>query len=170
MKKRYYTMCVVALAIALTTCSKSASVEEEGILTEGLGESEKVVVDATKMEKDLLDLINQYRAETGATKLQSSTSSYKYAKDHNVYMIGQNKLSHDNFDSRASKIASEINAVDIGENVARHYATAQSTLDGWLKSSSHKTTIEGDYTHTVLSVQLDKEGRPYFTQIFMKVK
>ena len=163
-------MCVVALAIALTTCSKTGSVEEEGVLTEGLGESEKVVVDATKMENDLLNLINQYRAETGATKLQSSSSSYKYAKDHNTYMIGQNKLSHDNFDTRASKIASEINAVDISENVARHYATAQSALDGWLKSNAHKSTIEGDYTHTTLSVQLDKEGRPYFTQIFMKVK
>jgi uncharacterized protein YkwD len=84
-------------------------------------------------------------------------------------MISKNKLSHDNFDSRASKIALEINAVKVGENVARYYATAELTLQGWLNSSSHKKTLEDTYTHTTLSVQLDKNGRAYFTQIFMKV-
>ncbi len=155
--------------MVLTMCSKTETVEEGTLLIDGLGESEKTVVDATEIEAELLDLVNQHRASIGTTKLQSSPSSYKYAKDHNQYMISQNELSHDNFELRASKIAAEINAVDVSENVARHYATAEAALDGWLKSSSHKKSIEANYSHTALSVQLDKDGRPYFTQIFMKV-
>jgi len=85
-------------------------------------------------------------------------------------MISKNILSHDNFEDRATKIAQETGAVSISENVARYYTTAEKTLEGWLNSSSHKAAMEGDFTHTTLSVELDKEGRPYFTQIFIKVE
>ncbi|KQC30786.1 CAP domain-containing protein [Flagellimonas eckloniae] len=170
MKKLFYALWIIASAIGVSMCSKTSSLEEEQIITESLFEGEKVVVDPVQMEKDLFDLVNDYRVSVGSSKLQSSPTSYKYAEAHNNYMISKNKLSHDNFESRASGIASEINAVDVSENVARFYSTAELTLDGWLKSASHKEAIEGEYTHTTLSVQLDKEGLPYFTQIFMKVQ
>ncbi|MEO9512280.1 MAG: CAP domain-containing protein [Flavobacteriaceae bacterium] len=170
MKKLFYTLWIIASAIGVSMCSKTSSFEEEQRFTESLFEGEKVVVDSAQMEKDLFDLVNDHRTSIGFSKLQSSSTSYKYAQEHNNYMISKNKLSHDNFESRASGIASEINAVDVSENVARFYSTAELTLDGWLKSNSHKEAIEGDYTHATLSVQLDKEGLPYFTQIFMKVE
>ena len=88
----------------------------------------------------------------------------------NDYMISKNTLSHDNFQSRAEKIAEETNAISVSENVARYYVSAEKTLEGWLNSSSHKEALEGNFSHTTLSVQLDKQGRPYYTQIFIKVK
>lgn len=151
-------------------CTKSSTVEEEKEFANTVLESEKATVDPSKMETEVLDLINNYRQSIGASTLTSNATSYKYAEDHNSYMISKNSLSHDNFESRASSIALEINAVDIGENVARFYTTAETVVEGWLESASHKKTIEGDYTHTTLSVLLDKEGRPYFTQIFMRVE
>ncbi len=170
MKRVFYTLWLTAAVVGLTMCSKSSTIEEEKAIAESFLQNEKMTVDPEEMEAELVNLVNEHRTSIGATTLQNSPSSYVHAKDHNNYMISKNELSHDNFESRASKIASEINAVQVSENVARYYSTAEKTLEGWLNSSSHKTTLEGDFTHTTLSVQVDKEGRPYFTQIFMKVE
>lgn len=170
MKKIYYAFIAAVSVVVLSTCSKSSEVEEQTDLSGSFPGNEKVIIDASKMEEEVLDMVNEHRLSIGASTLISSPSSYKYAKDHNVYMISKNTLSHDNFAQRASGIASEISAVEIGENVARFYTTAELVVDGWLNSSSHKETLEKPFTHTTLSVQLDKDGRPYFTQIFMKVE
>ncbi|WP_420320712.1 CAP domain-containing protein [Flagellimonas sp.] len=164
MKKIRYAFVAVASLMMLYACSKSTTLEEEIDLT-----GSKLVIDASELEQQVLDLVNEHRSSIGASTLVSSSSSYKYAQEHNTYMISKNKLSHDNFDARASSIASEIDAIEVAENVARFYSSAELVVDSWLKSSSHKSTLEKPFTHTTLSVQLDKEGRPYFTQIFMKV-
>lgn len=170
MKKLYGTLLVIVLAIALSDCSTTSTQEEEQGYTEATLGNEKISIDPDKMEEDLMDLVNGHRSSIGLSTLAKSTSAYKYAEEHNNYMISHNALSHDNFDSRASKIAAETNAVSISENVARYYTSAEKTLEAWVESASHKKAMEGDFTHTTLSVQLDKGGRPYFTQIFIKVE
>ena len=157
------------LLFTLSECSTTSTQEEEQYTEATLG-NDKVTIDPVAMETDLLALVNQHRSDIGLNALENSTVSYKYAEEHNDYMISKNSLSHDNFENRATKIAEVTNAVSISENVARYYTTAEKTLEGWLNSSSHKAAMEGDYTHTTLSVELDKEGRPYFTQIFIKVE
>ena len=166
MKKVSTAALTAVLAIILITCSKSNATPEEDIIA-NIESNNKVQINATQMETELLDLINSHRASQGVDPLLLSSEAYPFAQDHNSYMISQNKLSHDNFDSRATAIASRTSASKIGENVARHYPSAQLALEGWLESSAHKSTLEGNYSHTALSIVLDKEGRPYFTQIFM---
>ncbi|MAU17741.1 MAG: serine protease [Muricauda sp.] len=170
MKKLYGTLLVMVLAVVLSDCSTTSTQEEEQGYTEATLGNEKLSIDPDKLEEDLFDLVNEHRKSEGLNTLANSAAAYKYAEEHNEYMISQNALSHDNFDIRASKIASETNALSISENVARYYTSAESTLKGWIESSSHKAAMEGDFTHTTLSVQLDKEGRPYYTQIFLKVE
>lgn len=169
MKKVYGIILVIVLLFTLSECSTTSTQEEEQYTEATLG-NDKVTIDPVAMETDLLALVNQHRSDIGLNALENSTVSYKYAEEHNDYMISKNSLSHDNFENRATKIAEVTNAVSISENVARYYTTAEKTLEGWLNSSSHKAAMEGDYTHTTLSVELDKEGRPYFTQIFIKVE
>ncbi len=169
MKKVYGIVLVIVLAFTLSECSTTSTQEEEQYTEATLG-NEKVTIDPVSMETDLLTLVNKHRSDIGLNTLENSSVSYKYAEEHNDYMISKNILSHDNFEDRATKIAQETGAVSISENVARYYATAEKTLEGWLNSSSHKAAMEGDFTHTTLSVELDKEGRPYFTQIFIKVE
>ena len=169
MKKVYGIVLVIVLLFTLSECSTTSTQEEEQYTEATLG-NDKVTIDPVAMETDLLALVNQHRSDIGLNALENSTVSYKYAEEHNDYMISKNSLSHDNFENRATKIAEVTNAVSISENVARYYTTAEKTLEGWLNSSSHKAAMEGDFTHTTLSVELDKEGRPYFTQIFLKVE
>ena len=170
MKKIYGKLLVISLAFVVSMCSTTSSTEEEQEYTEALLGNDKVTVDPVSIEEELLNLVNEHRVSIGESTLQNSPTSHKYAVEHNQYMISHNKLSHDNFEDRAAEIAAETNAVGVSENVARYYTSAEKTLEGWLDSSSHKEALEGDYTHTTLSVQLDKDGRPYYTQIFLKVE
>ncbi|GLU43394.1 CAP domain-containing protein [Allomuricauda sp. NBRC 101325] len=161
---------IVLIGTLIFTSCSSDSFEEELEYTQSTTGNEKVTVDPVAMEEALLDLINQHRLSIGLNALEKSATSYKYAEEHNDYMISQNTLSHDNFDDRAQKIASEMSAVSISENVARYYSSADATMEAWLESATHRTAMEGDFTHTTLSVQLDKDGRPYYTEIFIKVE
>lgn len=170
MKKIFYPLWILISLCSIVMCSKSGSIDDEKNMVESLQGNEKVVLDPEKMETELVNLVNEHRASVGASELQVSPSAYVHAKDHNDYMISKNQLSHDNFQERASKVASETNAVEVSENVARYYSTEALALEGWLNSASHKSTLEGDFTHTTLSIQLDKNGRAYYTQLFMRVE
>jgi len=170
MKKYSSTALVLAFLLLLVGCSQSSTEEFEELYTETNLENEKVTVDAVKMEEELLNLVNDHRESLGLNTLENSPPAHKYAEEHNAYMISKNSLSHDNFESRAAKISEETDAQFISENVARYYTSAQKTIDAWVESSSHKQAMEGDFSHTTLSIQLDKDGRPYFTQIFIKVE
>ncbi|MFT6370593.1 MAG: hypothetical protein ACJAWH_001677, partial [Maribacter sp.] len=64
---------------------------------------------------------------------------------HTDYIINKGNLSHDNFSSRTSRIASKVEVQMVAENVAKDYSTAQEVFIGWYESTSHKITMEGDF-------------------------
>ena len=121
-----------------------------------------------ELETQLHSMVNSYRNSEGLSTLEFNTVAYSLANDHNDYMIAKGSLSHDNFNSRASKIASETEAKEVAENVAMGYQTAEATLQGWLDSAPHKINIEGDFTHTAISVKRSESGNLYYTQIFFR--
>ncbi|MEM1257047.1 MAG: CAP domain-containing protein [Bacteroidota bacterium] len=167
MKRRFpHYNFIIVFAIALTSCSET-SVSEEGQLFENETTS-KVVVELSTQEQMLIDLVNEHRTSQGLNALEFSAEVYEYASEHNEYMISQGELSHDNFESRASTISGITSANFVAENVAKDYQMVDDALQGWLSSTSHKNTIEGDFTHTTLSIMDDDEGNPYYTQIFFR--
>lgn len=120
------------------------------------------------VENELLDVVNDHRTSLGFNALEFSQEAYSQANSHNDYMISRGSLSHDNFSSRASKIAAEVGAELVAENVAKDYDTAAGAFEKWLSSSSHKKTMEGEFTHTAVSVKMDANGKLYFTQLFFR--
>jgi uncharacterized protein YkwD len=120
------------------------------------------------VEQELLGIVNEHRLSFGTNTLEFSAIAYKYANIHTDYMISKGSISHDNFSSRASKINSEVSVELVAENVAKDYDTAIEAFEGWYTSSSHKKTMEGDFTHTAISVKKDEMGNYYFTQLFYK--
>lgn len=169
MKRLAASVLLLALALAMTGCDTTTPQEEMDAYGEALLGNDKLVIDPTAMEDMILELENAHRLSMGMGTMQEFPAVYKFAEAHNDYMIAQNKLSHDNFDARAQRIASETKAEKISENIARYYATPEKVLEAWLASKSHRQAMEGPYSHTSLSVQLDKAGRPYYTQIFLKL-
>ena len=120
------------------------------------------------LEQTLLGIVNDHRTALGYTSLEYSTVAHEYANLHNDYMIAKGGISHDNFSARASNIASEVNAEFVAENVAKDYTSAAEAFQGWLQSSSHKKTMEGEFTHTAVSVKKDANGTFYYTQLFFR--
>ena len=157
------TILLATLALIITSCSSTSVAEEEQLFNEE--GSENLDVQLTNQEQQLFDLINDHRISIG---LELSAESYEFALDHNQYMIAQGELSHDNFNARASSIAKITSANFVAENVAKDYMSVEDAMAGWLESNSHKTTIEGDFTHTTLSIKQDSQGNPYYTQIFFR--
>ncbi len=152
-----YTI-LVCFALVIVSCSKESIVEAE--IPE--------VQNDLAIEHDLLMVVNDYRASLGYSTLQFSAVAYEYANKHTDYMVAKGVLNHDNFTSRASGISTEVNAESVAENVAKDYTSANEAFKGWLNSSAHKKTMEGDFTHTAVSVKKDTHGTFYYTQLFFK--
>ncbi|WP_339726275.1 CAP domain-containing protein [Maribacter stanieri] len=158
MKMRLLYAVPVFLLLFLGSCT-SDSVDDTPVL-----EAENVLT----IEQDLLEIVNEHRLSLNTNTLEFSDVAYKYANFHTDYMISKGSISHDNFSSRASNINTEIAVEMVAENVAKDYQTAIEAFEGWYTSSSHKKTMEGDFTHTGISVKKDDLGNYYFTQLFYK--
>lgn len=158
MKMRTHYVALVLFVCTLASCSK------ESIENTSIPEAEN----ATEVELELLAVVNDHRVSLGQPALEFSEVAYEYANEHNDYMISIGSINHDNFSSRASKISSQVSAEFVAENVAKDYTNAAEAFQGWLNSSSHKKTMEGDFSHTAVSVKINDAGDFYFTQIFFR--
>ncbi len=158
MKMRTQYVALVLFVCTIVSCSK------ESIQNTNIIEAEN----ATEVEYELLAVVNEHRLSLGQPDLEFSAVAYEYANEHNNYMISIGSINHDNFSSRASKISSQVSAEFVAENVAKDYNNAAEAFQGWLDSSSHKKTMEGDFSHTAVSVKINDAGKYYFTQIFFR--
>lgn len=162
MKLRYI---ILFLAITfLTSCTKEGIFIEE----DELDAAELAYYARTAEEKQLFDLVNEYRVSINLPAMVHEDNSYYHATQHSLLMASKTAISHDNYDKRAAEISRRTGAIFVAENVAKDYPTNEKALEGWLNSSSHRATIEGDYTHTAVSIQKDATGNRYFTQIFFR--
>ncbi len=125
-----------------------------------------VAQNVTALELEVLGLVNAHRESMGQAALEFSQVAYDYANEHTDYMISTGSLNHDNFTARASGISSKVAARAVSENVARNHTTAAQAVEGWLGSPAHRKTMEGNFTHTAVSVKKDPQGNLYYTQLF----
>ncbi|MEJ1221314.1 CAP domain-containing protein [Sediminicola sp. 1XM1-17] len=158
MKTRLHLAVTVLFVLLLSSCNKE-SIDENYV---------PKAENAVSVEQELLVMVNDYRSSLGYPSLNFSEVAYDYANDHTDYMIAMGKINHDNFSARASKISTEANASVVAENVAKDYASAKKAFDEWMASAGHRKNIEGDFSHTAVSVKKDKAGNFYFTQLFYK--
>ncbi|MBU2995723.1 CAP domain-containing protein [Cellulophaga baltica] len=158
MKMRMHYALLVLFVLIISSCGK------EGIEDTVIIESENAIT----VEEELLIIINQHRSDEGFDTLSYSDIAYKYANEHTDYMIAMGDINHDNFSSRASNVSNEDNALAVSENVAKNYETAKIAFERWYSSEEHRNAIDGDFTHTAVSVKKDELGKLYFTQIFYK--
>lgn len=149
---------LVLFVLMISSCSKE-TLDNTVII-----ESENAI----SVENELINIINNYRGSKNYNALTYSSIAYKYANLHTDYMIAKGTINHDNFTSRASGVASEVNASAVAENVAKNYTNASQAFENWMMSADHRKALEGDFTHTAVSVKKDENGNFYYTQIFYK--
>ena len=147
-----------------TSCSKD-SIEE----MDSANLSTKVPpVVYSDVELDVLELVNAYRAQKGLTELAFLDESSKQAASHNQHMIANDEVCHHDFASRYQALVNRVQAHAVSENVAFGYRTAEAAVNAWMKSEGHRVNMEGNHTHFGVSVKEGKDGRLYFTNIFVR--
>lgn len=147
----------LALFVLLASSCAKESTESPEILQ---AENDRAV------EGALLQRVNDFRSSLGKAPLAFSQVAYDFANAHTDYMIASGSLSHHDFDSRASKMAEQTEAKSVAENVAKGHADAEAAFQNWMGSTAHRSTMEGDFSHTAVSVKIAPDGTLYFTQIF----
>lgn len=160
---------VLFLAIGLcffTSCSKD-SIDDAGLETAGLS-TDLPPLFYTSVEKEVMDLVNQYRAGKGLPELVKLDPISRQASSHNLHMIKSDEVCHDEFGSRYAALVNSIGAEAVSENVAYGYRTADAVVQAWIASEGHRKNLEGDYTHFGISIKKDSEDKLYFTQIFVR--
>ncbi len=154
----------MVLVLTMVSCSNDSS--------DDLAEDDAVLItnyDSNSDEIELARIINEYRVSIGKNPLQIVNHiSYK-SQEHNTYMIENNVVNHDYFDSRANNIIQVLGAVKVGENIAYNFSTPAAALYAWKNSPGHKANLDGDYTHFGISISINPEtGKKYYTNMFMK--
>jgi uncharacterized protein YkwD len=127
-----------------------------------------VTQQAKSIELEILDLINDHRLSQGLNPLGDMNIIKSVAYSHTDYMVDKDEVSHANFYTRSDYLKAHAGAKKVSENVAYGYSSAQSVVNAWIKSESHKANLEGDYTNFDVSAEKNLDGRWYYTNIFIK--
>ena len=165
MKNLTYSLWFFAFSVlTLTSCSKD-SVED----LETANLTTKVSpVHYTSIELEILDHVNDYRDQNGLPQLASLDEGSRQAASHNDHMIESDEVCHDDFAFRYTALVNSEKAKAVSENVAFGYSSAEAVVNAWIKSDGHRENMLGDHTHFGISVKAGKDGRLYFTNIFVR--
>ncbi|WP_417370488.1 CAP domain-containing protein [Gelidibacter japonicus] len=163
MKLTTYLPMLALLAIITFSCS-SEDLQENSIDNSIL----KNAPTAKVIELEILELINNHRTGLNLAPLNNLSIIKSVAFTHTDYMVSVNQVNHDNFFQRKSSLVQHASATKVTENVAYAYSSAESVVNAWLNSPSHKANIEGDFTDFDISAEKNSEGKWYFTNIFIK--
>ncbi|RNC87160.1 MAG: CAP domain-containing protein [Winogradskyella sp.] len=162
MKVRLLLSAIAVFALmSLTSCSSEDFTEQEVL-------SIADAPQAKPLEIEILELINAYRISKDLNPLTNNTTVKAVAYTHTDYMREVNNVSHDNFYARKQSLQENQNAQTVSENVAFGYTSAESLVNAWINSPSHRNNIEGNYTDFDISAEQDEEGDWYYTNIFIK--
>lgn len=131
--------------------------------------------EALDLERRVFALLNQKRAENGLSPLAWSEDMAKIARAHSIEMAEYNYFSHKGLNgSMVNDRADELGISDwrsIGENIAFNQGyenPGEFAIECWLKSASHyQNLMSRKWKQSGLGVAITKDGRYYFTQVFV---
>lgn len=157
---------VFACILTFASCSKDSTIPENEAQLKTVNLTNSIAY--TSLESEILNGVNEYRESIGMKALSRVDEVTFQADDHTIYMTSNEVVNHDNFNVRYSNLVSNVGAKAVAENVAFGYGNADAVVKAWIASEGHRVNIEGNFTHFGISVDKDKNGKNYFTNIFMR--
>ncbi len=165
MKKLSQVVVLLVLSISLFSCS----VEDE-LSNPEIYNTENIIVEYNPIDYEILELINVYRTTLNLEPLGILNEASKEAINHNQYMIDAGAVSHDFFYTRSQNLVEAVEAKKVLENVGYGFSNAESVVNAWINSDSHRENIEdSNVTDFGISTSKDENGKYYFTNIFVKL-
>ena len=129
---------------------------------------------ASRRASDLVQLVNEYRAEKGLAPLTVMTdlSDASFLRSYETaYYFSHTRP---NGESCFSVISNKSIYNGMGENIAAGYATPEAVMKGWKESSGHNANMLGNYDCIGVGCFITKgngsygQYRYYWVQIFGK--
>jgi uncharacterized protein YkwD len=112
-------------------------------------------VDPNDVEKELLDLINQYRDEQGKTALAFSREISDVAAPHTQGMFDRSRpVGHGGYEERFKQIPGKEHAELVGYNL-RHATPVPGLLAKWTGEESTRQNVLGNFTEVGIAVVQD---------------
>jgi uncharacterized protein YkwD len=118
-----------------------------------------------------MGLLNDHRAELGLKPLLLDEELSEIVQAHTDEMAkGEIEFGHGGFSERCTESRKVLGGGNLcSENVAMGQKTAQAAFTAWMNSPGHKKNIEQPRsTHTGFAFQQNKDGKYYWTQIFLE--
>lgn len=117
-------------------------------------------------------LLNEHRMRMGLPPLTYLKSIEISATQHSMDMAeGRRPFGHEGWKERCKILKDLLKSKACGEIVAAGQDNGEEVLESWLRSPPHRDSIEHpSWTHTGLGVFRNKNGRLYWTQIFLKLQ
>lgn len=136
-------------------------------------------IDQNRLEKLILQKLNQHRKELNLSHLQSETHLQKAARFHSKYQVDNNILTHDQNNEKYTSPHKRVLAFGgtnglVGENVAyvslkkTYEELAEDFYQGWKNSPPHyENMIYPDYRYSGIRFQINADGSLiYGTHVF----
>ena len=130
------------------------------------------VPDYTRIEGEIMHLVNLQRAGHGLDTLIWNAALDKAAKIQAVNMAGEGKMAHDLPNADHPTLKDRVTFVGyayrrLAENIAYGYPDAHYAVDGWMASSGHRANIlDRAVTETGIGVARSATGELYYCQVF----
>ncbi|MFQ5844702.1 MAG: CAP domain-containing protein [Planctomycetota bacterium] len=163
MTRRPPAAALCALALLLPACGGGSS--GGGPVVTGQRMSQGELAWAVQV----LDLVNQERANAGLPALGWDDPAAQVAYDHGVDMDTRNFFAHQNPDGQEPwdrLTAAGIGWSAVGENIARGQPDPVSVMTAWMGSPGHRANIlSAAFTRLGVGVH-DAPGGPWWTQLF----
>lgn len=120
---------------------------------------------------EYLNLFNNYRMQLGLRPLTYSPIIEEVAAGHSLWMSqGLGRFGHYGWKSRCRKLNRELRSDMCGEIIAFGQKSPEAVLQAWIDSPSHRKSLENpEWTHTGLGLVWNSKGRPYWTQVFVRI-
>jgi uncharacterized protein YkwD len=122
------------------------------------------------LRDDVLTHTNKLRKSRGLPELVMVSSLNEIAQQHSQDMAkGKVSFGHGGFDKRSAKAIKKIEgSTSFAENVAYGVNTGKEVVDMWKKSAGHRRNILGKYSYIGIGTAKDRQGKIYYTQVFVK--
>ncbi|TAG08673.1 MAG: CAP domain-containing protein [Verrucomicrobia bacterium] len=136
---------------------------------------------SNKASSELLQTVNQFRADNGIAPLQRHAGLERLAWQHSEYLrqnrgkfslYGKN-VSHFGSESRHLFARERYRMENISENVAWSPGAASNSalrvLQLWKNSKDHLYNLKSNWTHTGIAVVIDSDGSAFATMLVATV-
>lgn len=121
------------------------------------------------LTEEILVHTNKFRRSKGLRALEMRDDLNAIARKHSEDMArGRRAFGHGGYQQREKQVQKIFQGCSMAENVAYGSTSGRDVVTEWKNSSGHRRNMLGNYSYIGIGTARDRQGRLYFTQIFVR--